>query len=206
MSFKLLVFLNNHSHNLFLVSVLAHCRSSLDPCLLPNSLVQVKCDKPEPQKSTRRYPSTHTPSSFFGVWRKLSGGDERLNTTERITPLAFVLGQGHHSPYDIASDEFTATVYGHCGIAYVATEFSSSSHSPSFVLGFYYGTEYISVIDTKELQDTNPTYYVPLMPGRGPADFEMMEHEYLVFGVVEGSAHYAVPYEKFAALVFAPDR
>jgi hypothetical protein len=42
-----------------------------------------------------------TPRYLFRAWQGSSGGDQRLNTPERITPMAFLLGRGHKGPYDM---------------------------------------------------------------------------------------------------------
>jgi hypothetical protein len=78
-----------------------------------------------------------------------------------------------------------------------ATEFSSWSQSLTFVLGLYANTvEYSSVIDTQELHEDNPAYYVPLLPIHTPGTFPY-DHEYLVHDVIQGRSHRAVPVGAF---------
>ncbi|KAH0336032.1 hypothetical protein KCU81_g8746, partial [Aureobasidium melanogenum] len=146
------------------------------------------------------------PRYLFRMWHPQSGGNRQLNTTEKITPLAFLNGAGHNSVYDMSIQGFIDMTTSHLSGNHIATEFSSWSASPRFVL--HYATSeresaYIAIIDTLGLQEENGNsmFWVPDLaifeksaPGRSP-DYEMYDWEYLVHGIVDGRHYKAVPFK-----------
>jgi hypothetical protein len=136
------------------------------------------------------------------MWHSGSGGDSKLNTTQKVIPHAFLEGVGHKSVYDMSIKDFVDNTTRHLhGNHKVVSEFSSWSASPIFVLNYatkHRNSAYIAVIDTQGLQTggKNVMFHVPaLQPIFGlPAAFrgsyyDTYNWEYLVHGVVEGK-HY----------------
>ncbi|KAG9513587.1 hypothetical protein KCV07_g8646, partial [Aureobasidium melanogenum] len=158
-------------------------------------------------KSKLQETTKHVPRYLFRMWHPKSGGNANLNTTERITPLAFLKGKGHKSVYDMSVKDFVdnTTQHLHTKNNFV-TEFSSWSASPRFV--FHYATSRretacIAIIDTQGLQmdNGNAMFHVPALQSifghpaaRRGSSYEMYNWEYLVHGVVEGEHYKAVSF------------
>ncbi|KAK6008148.1 hypothetical protein QM012_000051 [Aureobasidium pullulans] len=147
------------------------------------------------------------PRYLFRMWHAGSGGNKKLNTTERITPLAFNEKTCHKSVYDMSAHEFVDNTRSHLYGDRVATEFSSWSASPRFVL--HYATHerkdaYIAIIDTLGLRrdNKNDMFYVPTLApifdnlglARVP-NYSAYDWEFLVHGVVEGRHYKAVSFK-----------
>lgn len=141
------------------------------------------------------------PRYLFRMWHENSGGDAKLNTIDKVTPLAFLEGNGHENVYDMSIKELVDNTTEHLRGYHIATEFSSWSASLRFVL--HYATTkrdcaYIAVIDTLGLQTDsgNGIFYVPalapIFQDSGPGcdmDYGIYDWEFLVHGIVEGR-HY----------------
>lgn len=141
------------------------------------------------------------------MWHQNSGGDPKLNTAEKITPLAFLKGMGHQSMYDMSVEDLLDNTTQHLFEYHVDTEFSSWSASPRFVL--HYATceresAYVAVIDTLGLREStgNSMFHVPalapifedLKSGHRP-DYGLYDWEYLVHGVIEGRHYKAASFQ-----------
>ena len=131
-----------------------------------------------------------------------------LNTPKCITPLAFQLGEGRRSVYDLSEEELTKMVNGHIKGEYFSTEFSSWTASISYAMDMkcfakrvYRANTYISIIDTKALP-VNQIFHVPSLEFLAPGVFKPYDHEYLAHGVITGSAHRAVLLKDFHAAVW----
>jgi hypothetical protein len=148
------------------------------------------------------------------MWHSGSGGSSKLNTTEKVTPLAFLKGVGHKSVYDMSVKQFVDNTTGHLHTkSNMVTEFSSWSASPRFV--FHYATTYresayIAVIDTQGLQtddkNENIMFHVPalqpifgLPAARRNSQYETYNWEYLVHGVVQGKHYKAVSFKSLCS-------
>jgi hypothetical protein len=146
------------------------------------------------------------------MWHSGSGGNSKLNTTEKVIPHAFFEGIGHKSVYDMSIEEFvkntTAHLHGEC---HVVSEFSSWSASPRFVLHYaakHKDTAHVAVIDTHGLQTdgTNVMFHVPaLQPifgipaARRGSFYGRYNWDYLVHGVVEGKHYKAVSFQSLCS-------
>lgn len=153
-----------------------------------------------------------------GGAERVSGGFEGLNTPEAITPLGFFHQTGSENAYDLSKERFADMALDHlCGCS-GKTEFSSWASSLAFALGHIAGDDlgcqlnkasrncvYISVIDTKELWDTNQIFWVPDLAFLDP-DMRSYPHEYLAHGVITGAAHKALPVQVFCDLGVDLDR
>lgn len=146
------------------------------------------------------------------MWHSGSGGNAKLNTTEKVIPHAFFKGVGHKSLYDMSVQEFVDNTTGHLhGLCSPISEFSSWSASPRFV--FHYATSkrtsaHIAVIDTQGLQASgkNVMFHVPaLQPifgipaARRYSSYKQYNWEYLVHGVVEGKHYKAVSFQSLCS-------
>ena len=146
------------------------------------------------------------------MWHSGSGGNSKLNTTEKVIPHAFYKGVGHKSLYDMSVEEFVDNTTGHLhGQGSPLSEFSSWSASPRFV--FHYATSkrssaYIAVIDTQGLQadGKNVMFHVPaLQPifgipaARRLSSYDQYNWEYLVHGVVEGKYYKSVSFQSLCS-------
>lgn len=146
------------------------------------------------------------------MWHSGSGGNSKLNTTEKVIPHAFFKGVGHKSLYDMSVKEFVDNTTGHLhGHHSPISEFSSWSASPRFV--FNYATSkrtsaHIAVIDTQGLQASgkNVMFHVPalqpifeLPAARRGSYYETYNWEYLVHGVVEGKHYKAVSFQSLCS-------
>ncbi|KAK4546651.1 hypothetical protein LTR36_001868 [Oleoguttula mirabilis] len=137
--------------------------------------------------------STRTPRFLFRVWSNSSGGEIKLNTTEAITPLAFLKGKGPPTIYDISREKITGLAVGHLTGLQIHTVFSSWTHSLPLVLawaavGRHSPTAQISIIATKGLHERNVVLFTPsmrLISDRIPSHYD---YEFLAFGVFSGEA------------------
>ncbi|KAH0020269.1 hypothetical protein KCU78_g6513, partial [Aureobasidium melanogenum] len=152
--------------------------------------------------------SKNVPRYLFRMWHPGSGGNAKLNTTDRVIPRAFFEGGGHKSMYDMRVEMFVDNTTRHLhNSREVVSEFSSWAASPMFVFNYattQRHTAYIAVIDTQGIQigDRNAMFYVPDLQnifgyskGCGPA-YDKYDWEYLVHGVVEGEHYRAVSFWK----------
>lgn len=152
----------------------------------------------------------HTPRYLFRGWRhgnNPSGGDTRLNTTEKITPRAF-LDDAENSGktiYDLTRQQLYDTCHVHlAGETPLGwkTEFSSWSCSLEKAIRFTKWkdgnrTGFISIIDTKELPNAI-IHVMQLKPILGDVlKYGWKTHEYLAYGVISGPALKAVPVQAF---------
>jgi hypothetical protein len=146
------------------------------------------------------------------MWHSGSGGSSKLNTTEKVIPLAFLQGVGHESVYDMSVEQFVDNTTRHLhNKKNVVSEFSSWSASPRFV--FHYATAhregaYIAVIDTQGLSTDNKNvmFHVPalqpifgLPAARRGSYYDQYNWEYLVHGVVEGKHYKAVSFQSLCS-------
>jgi hypothetical protein len=150
--------------------------------------------------------SRKVPKYLFRMWDKRSGGDSRLNTPKTITPHAFRDSRGHKSVYDMSRSEFVHNTSLHVNFGTGSSEFSSWSHSPFFVFGYAQSRKprqeaHIAIIDTEELAQSNPAFYVPVLGQifHRPEVYSYDE-EYLVHGVITGPSYRAVPFKKLCEL------
>ncbi|KAI5364482.1 hypothetical protein Slin14017_G043720 [Septoria linicola] len=136
---------------------------------------------------------SYTPRYLFRAWNntdRISGGHPGLNTTTAITPRAFLQrsASATTSIYHIPESELRRMCITHLRTGkdpHFMTHFSSWAASIQVAFRFARGspdTCYISIIDTKELRDSNA-----------------IMHEYLAHGIVSGSALKAVPLRAFKA-------
>lgn len=150
-----------------------------------------------------------TPRYLFRGWcndesrgGRLSGGYKGLNTTEGITPLAFHLGRGRRSVYDLTEEEFTDMVLSHLsGGCQPETMLSSWAASLSVSMDNYAGEgAHISIIDTRLLWKSNEIFFVPSLNFLDPERIPEYTEEYLAFGVIRWVAHKAIPLSTFYSL------
>lgn len=144
-----------------------------------------------------------TPRFLFRSWdnsRYPSGGHHGLNTPAAITPLAFKKNTvpADTTIFDLNSSELQDMTSAHLtGKYHPQTQFSSWASSLQVAFHFVRaGADcYISVIDAQQLAEKNVILHVPLMKFLGP--LYGYDHEYLAHGIIEGSAHKAVPLKAF---------
>ncbi|EME86938.1 uncharacterized protein MYCFIDRAFT_194851 [Pseudocercospora fijiensis CIRAD86] len=154
----------------------------------------------------------YTPRYLFRGWNngyRPSGGHRGLNTVDAITPLAYLKDReaGTSSIYNLSRDQLRTMCFRHLGsdrTASFKTELSSWASSLRVAMLYSRGQpdSYISIIDTRALQEQNIIVHVPqlgflLFPG---SDGIYYPEEYLAHGVIEGSAHKAVPLEAFTKI------
>lgn len=143
------------------------------------------------------------------MWSKKSGGNALFNTEDQITPNAFFKPSiGHDSIYDMTPQEFHHNVNTHLGNgAFIRTEFSSWSASPMFALRYAAGWRnnhaadnvHLSIVDTADLPNT-ALHVQSLKPVYDYCSrnfsFTWLHLEYLIHGVIKGSAYKAVRLQK----------
>lgn len=148
------------------------------------------------------------------MWHSGSGGNSKLNTTEKVIAFAFLKGVGHKSVYDMSVKQFVDNTTRHLHTkSNVVTEFSSWSASPRFVFNYataYRESAYIAVIGTQGLQTDNKNetvmFHVPalqpifgLPAARRNSHYEIYNWEYLVHGVVQGKHYKAVSFKSLCS-------
>ncbi|KXS95097.1 hypothetical protein AC578_9592 [Pseudocercospora eumusae] len=151
----------------------------------------------------------YTPRYLFRGWHDSSGGYRGLNTVDAITPLAYFKDRraGAASIYDLSRDQLRQMCFRHLKTDIAddfKTELSSWASSLRVAINFSGGSpgSYISIIDTRALEQQNIIVHVPkleflqfweLRTGAYP-------HEYLAHGIIDGSAHKAVALEAFTKI------
>nr|OQO26269.1 hypothetical protein B0A51_07183 [Rachicladosporium sp. CCFEE 5018] len=149
--------------------------------------------------------SRDIPPYLFRVWSEISGDRAEEKTLARIVPLAFLdherRGTDSAAPdlNQVPINYLKNLVDGHLNYDHIKTMFSSWSPSLKFVLNFWaciYGSDeeyanvYVSVIDTATLPAGNRVLYVPRLAPMYPKHrrryFWNLDHEYLLYGPVEG--------------------
>lgn len=163
------------------------------------------------------------PRFLFRVWTEKSGGDARLNTTQAITPAAFL--DAAHAPEKF--EEMPIKKLKNLAELHVRQEhgsgfkttFSSWSQSLGFVLSwaisFYrpsttaMATRHISILDTSLISKENVILSFPTMRKHLGAKLPNWSVEFLIYGVVEGPGYCAVPFRNWAKAglqAFIPSR
>ncbi|KAF7196952.1 hypothetical protein HII31_01870 [Pseudocercospora fuligena] len=148
----------------------------------------------------------YTPRYLFRGWSNESGGHEGLSTVDAITPLAYLKDRegGASNIYDLTRDQLRDMCTGHLSGFPIETQLSSWASSLQVALYFTYNSPgtYISIIDTRSLQDHNIIVHVPRLVSSGLLDphGNTYPHEYLAHGVIDGPAHKAVPVSAFASI------
>jgi hypothetical protein len=149
------------------------------------------------------YQNKHVPRFLFRAWHSMSGGGQHhsINTTNEIVPHGLMHG-GYSSFYDHSERYIRSLVGAHLNMKSIPlTEFSSWAASLHAVLCYgAYMTQinddvYISVIDTKQLQDVvvfNTAHLIaePYVPHR--------VIEYLARGRINGRGYKAVSLQEMA--------
>lgn len=141
-----------------------------------------------------------TPRFLFRGWTPSSGGNAKLNTTSAVTPHAFH-GQ-QRSPRDksileIPEEQIKSEIRGHLVGRRVKSHFSSWAADFQTALD-YAGTEtraHLAVFDTSLRGQYNEIYHVPALHAMGVTSYPY-DHEYLVYGPVEGEAYTCVSVTK----------
>lgn len=136
------------------------------------------------------------PRYLFRSWSAVSGGDARLNTTAAITPRAFLTPNvGPASIFEIKTANLYDDIRGHLEGRRFDTPFSSWSYSLPFALFMLPSMDdaHLSVIDTHKLK---AELFIVHCGATALGDLGIPQYgrEFLVFGVVEGEAHRAVPF------------
>ncbi|KXT09201.1 hypothetical protein AC579_3512 [Pseudocercospora musae] len=154
----------------------------------------------------------YTPRYLFRGWYNgygACGGYKGLNTVDAIIPLAYFedRGAGAASIYDLSRDQLRQMCFRHLRTEKAAdfkTELSSWASSLQVAMSFSKGlpASYISIIDTRALEHQNIIVHVPKLEflqfwGLNPNEYPL---EYLVHGIIDGSAHKAVALEAFSKI------
>ncbi|KAK5743079.1 hypothetical protein LTR17_002839 [Elasticomyces elasticus] len=135
------------------------------------------------------------PRYLFRAWSGASGGDPQLNTTEAITPHAFVNGDGRALFQDLPEAQVRSLWDGHFDGTGVDSVFSSWSQSLQFsIRGYGNSHGYLSIVDTQQLASHNFVAYTHSYRSFG---LEGCWYEYYIFGTVSGDAHRAVSLQSF---------
>lgn len=147
------------------------------------------------------------PRYLFRTWNADSGGNGRLNKPDAITPMAFLQkAKPPASMFDIDKRELLGLIYGYLNQRHVRTPFSSWSHSLQFAISMmmYPGRDaHISVIDTRQLKPENFIFHCRSPKINKGMSVPQYDEEFLVYGVVEGAAHCAVPLDALKPFVQA---
>ncbi|KAK5686901.1 hypothetical protein LTS10_001036 [Elasticomyces elasticus] len=138
------------------------------------------------------------PRFFFRAWSSASGGDPRLNTTNAITPHAFVGGGGPASIRELSAKQIRLLWKGHYQGAVVNSVLSSWSQS-WLASASVHGTAdgYLSILDTTRLKEHN---FVAQTARCCKLGLIGDDYEYYIFGIVSGEAYNSVPLGKIPGL------
>ncbi|KAL2283914.1 hypothetical protein FJTKL_09667 [Diaporthe vaccinii] len=140
------------------------------------------------------------PRFLFRGWTPSSGGNAKLNTTSAVTPHAFY-GQDRNprdkSILEIPEEKIKSEIRGHLIGRPVKSHFSS--WAAYFQTALHYagtGTHaHLAVFDTSLRRQQNVIYHVPALNAMGLTSYRY-DHEYLVYGPVEGEAYTCVSVTK----------
>ncbi|GAB7360218.1 hypothetical protein MBLNU230_g7978t1 [Neophaeotheca triangularis] len=154
--------------------------------------------------------AARTPRFLFRGFHAGSGGDPALNTTEAITPKAFLNRKGPSTLFDLSTGRVAALATGHFNGSSIDTVFSSWSQSIAVALGFAELSpsmrnqdSYLAVIDTKRLPIHNVVISTTLMDCIQEG-IPSTPEEYMVFGLIKGEAFRAVPMDQIVGLASSP--
>lgn len=141
------------------------------------------------------------PLYLFRAWTARSGGDPRLNTSEAITPHAFIDApkapkSGHPSVYHLSKTDLIRMIWFHLAESSdVRSEFSSWTQSLNHAIsnaaeqGKFGEAAYITMINTEVLFETNSIWFVPdlMNPFQNAYFINSLYHcEYLAHGTITG--------------------